>query len=84
MKKKDYCTWFPEKWITWKFKIVDTSWMCKDHDNEPKEGEEFKGCRNSGFYKNTWNARLIGAVAISTIASIACFIKFPWKQKERV
>lgn len=82
--KKDHCTGFPEYWYTWKFKRVYIGWMCKKHDNDPEEGKEFKGCSNSGFYRNTWKHRLIGAVLISTVASIACWIKFPEKQKKRI
>ena len=79
-----WCTGLPEYWYTWKFEKVDISWMCKKHDNTPKEGEDFEGCANHSFYRDTWNERLIGAVVIATIASIACWIKFPEKQIERV
>ena len=82
--EKDYCTWFPEYWYTWKFKRIYIGNFCKEHDNEPKEGKEFSGCRNTSFYKKTWEARLIGAVAIATIASIACFVFYPKEQTERI
>ena len=78
------CTAFPEYWYTWKLKKIYIGDICKAHDNNPKDGKEFKGCANSNFYKDTWKARLIGAVLIATVASIACFFKFPKKQIKRV
>ena len=81
---EDHCTGFPEYWWTWKGEYVYIGWMCKKHDNDPKEGEVFKGCASHSFYVDTWNSRLIGAVLISTIASIACWIKYPKEQKERL
>ena len=71
---KDHCTWFPEYWWTWTFSKIYIGDMCKKHDNENEDGT-FDTCANTQFYKNTWRARLIGAVLIATIASIACFIK---------
>jgi len=79
-----WCTAFPEYWYTWTFKKVKISDLCKKHDNAPSEGEEFKGCSNTTFYKDTWRARLIGAVTIASIASIACWVKYFKQQKERV
>ena len=75
MSKKDYCTWFPEYWYTWKFKKIYIGDICKEHD---------KNCGSHGFYKNTWKARLIGAVLIATVASIACWIKYRKLMKEKV
>ena len=79
---KDYCTWFPEYWYTWKGELIYIGWMCKDHDNHD-EGEEFEGCANTGFYKNTWKAHLIGATIISTIASAVCLVRYFKKQIRR-
>ena len=92
MKKSDGCTGFPESWYQWylykgfipAWRKVYIGWMCQNHDNTPEEGEKFKGCANSNFYKDTWKARLIGAVLISTVASIDCFLKFRKKQIKRV
>ena len=81
---KDYCTGFFEYWYTWKFKKIKISDMCKDHDNDPKEGEEFKGCSNSRFYAATWKANLVGAVLISTIASMWCFLRYTKIQIKRL
>ena len=63
----DYCTCFPEYWITWKGKYVYIGWMCKKHDD---------GCRTHTFYGDTWNNRLVGATVIATIATIACWVRY--------
>lgn len=60
------CTGFPEHWYTWKLKKIYIGHICKEHD---------KRCGSHSFYKDTWNARLIGAVTIASIASLACWIK---------
>jgi hypothetical protein len=57
--------------------------MCEKHDNT-KEGEEFKGCANTQFFKDTWRTNIVGAVLIALVASIACWVKYFSKQKERV
>lgn len=82
--KEDYCTGFFEFWYTWKFERIYIGWMCQDHDNTPNEGEEFKGCANTDFYKDTWRSNLIGAVLIATIASTACWVKYFNKQRKRL
>lgn len=75
MKKSDGCTWFPDKWITWKFKIIDIHDICVKHD---------ENCGSTGFYKNLWKNRIVGAVIIATVASIACWIKYPKKMIKKV
>lgn len=88
----NHCTAFPEYWYQWYlYKGWIPAWrkvyigdMCKAHDNEPNEGEDFKGCRNSKFYKDTWNANLVGSLGIATVASVACFIKYPTIQVRKV
>ena len=74
-KESDGCTGIPERWPTWKFEIVDIHWMCVEHDQR---------CGSHGFYKNTWKARLIGAVLIATVASIACWWKYRKLMKDKV
>ena len=64
---KDHCTMFPEYWYTWKFKKIYIGDMCKEHD---------KRCGSHGFFKDTWNARLVGAVLIASTASLACWYKY--------
>lgn len=58
--------------------------MCEAHDNSPKAGEEFQGCANTQFYKDTWGTNLVGAVVIASVASTVCWVKYFNKQKERV
>ena len=73
---KDYCTWFPEKWIkvTWlklKIEIVDISPCCKGHDTTCSTREFFlclKGKINEIF-----------AAPIGFVASIGCWLKEPKK-----
>ena len=64
----DYCTCFPEYWYTWYGKKIYIGDMCKRHDD---------GCATHTFYRDTWNARLIGAVVIATVATLACVIRYP-------
>lgn len=71
----DHCTWFPEYWYTWYGKKIYIGHLCKNHDDN---------CGTHGFYKGTWEARLIGAVAIASIATIACWVKYPSKMIKKV
>ena len=83
MKKKDWCTGFPEYWYKyeWKgftslpFRKVYIGDICKKHD---------ESCGTREFYKNLWNARIVGAVSIATVASIACWIKYPTQMFKKV
>ena len=72
---KDYCTGFPEYWYNWKFEKVYIGDICKKHD---------EACSSHGFYKNLWNARIVGAVLIATVASIACWVKYPKNMIKRL
>ena len=73
--KEPECTFFPEKWITWTGKIVDIHDLCVKHD---------KRCGSHGFYKGTWERRLVGAVLIATVASIACWVKHWTLMRDKV
>lgn len=81
--KKDWCTWFPEKWIKYEwrgfktlpFRKVYIGSICEKHD---------ENCGSHGFYKNLWKARIVGAVAIATVASIACWFKYTSKMIKKV
>lgn len=74
-KKDDYCSCFPEYWCTWKFKKIYIGWMCKKHDER---------CGSHEFYRDTWEANLIGAVLIATVASIACWVKYWVLMRDKV
>lgn len=67
MESKDHCTKFPEHWYTWTGKRIYIGSICKKHD---------ENCGTHGFYKATWKARLIGAVLIASIATVACWVKY--------
>lgn len=56
---------FPEYWMTWKGEVIYIGDMCKKHD---------ENCGSHGFYRDLWKARLVGAVTIATIASVACWV----------
>ena len=86
INKKDWCTWFPEYWLAWRlpskwwkfwewWKVVYIGDICKKHD---------ENCGSHGFYKNLWNARIVGAVSIATVASLACWAKYTSKMFKRV
>ena len=65
---KDYCTGFPEYWYNWTGKKMYIGNLCKKHDDR---------CGTKDFYKDLWRHRIVGAVAIATVASIACWVKYP-------
>jgi len=76
---KDYCTMFPEKWVVWdslfRWRVIYIGDICKKHD---------ENCGSHGFYKGLWNARVVGAVAIATVASIACWVRYTKKMIKKV
>lgn len=68
---KDYCTWFPEKW-----KGIDISECCKEHDSN---------CGSHGFYRCL--RKKIGKVPSFLIAiggGIGCWIKYTSKMARRI
>lgn len=71
-KQTDWCSCFPEHWVKWeslfRWKIVYIGNICRDHDRR---------CGSHGFYRDLWNERIVGAVLIATVASIACWVKYP-------
>jgi len=80
---KDWCTGFPEYWIRYKwrgftklpFEVVYIGNICEKHD---------EACSSHTFYKDLWKARIVGAVSIATIASIACWVKYTRHMIKRV
>ena len=78
--KKDWCTSFPEYWYQWYlYKGFIPAWRkvyigdgCEKHDNV-----NGKGCAAHDFAKYLWSKRIVGGVVIFSIASIACFVKYP-------
>jgi len=71
----DHCTGFFENWYTWTGKKIYIGDLCKAHDDR---------CGTHGFYIDTWKARLIGAIAISTIATLACWVKYTSKMIKKI
>ena len=71
MAKKDYCTWFPEKW-----REVDISGCCKVHDDT---------CSTSKFYKCLKSKiNRVPAVAIAIGGGLGCWVKYTSKMFKRV
>ena len=77
--KEDYCTWFPERWASWRstytWEIIDISWMCKNHDDK---------CGSHQFFKDLTSNKVVGGILIATVASIACWIKYPRGMKDKI
>jgi len=78
-KKKDYCTWFPEKWVKWKsllkWEVVDISDCCKKHDNT---------CSTSQFAKCLRSKKIVGSSIITLGGMVGCIVKFPKRMIKRV
>ena len=71
---KDWCTYFPEYWYTYNNGKVYIGDLCKAHDDvEDPRG----GCASHTFIKGLLERRIVGAIGIFTVASIACWIKYP-------
>lgn len=81
--KKDYCSGFPDTWIKWvnpfRWKKVDISDICKDHDNE-----DGKGCASHIFAKRLFKNRIVGAIPIFMVASLACWVMYPIDMFKRI
>jgi len=75
VKKQDHCSSFPEHWVVWRWswkpwkwwKVIYIGGFCKEHDVR---------CGTHGFYSDLWDARVVGAVVIATIATGACWWKY--------
>lgn len=86
---KDYCTGFFENWVkwvkpTWKgfrlsslyvWEVFPLSELCKAHDEE---------CSTHTFFNLLKENKVVGGFLIGTIATIACWIKYPKQMKERL
>ena len=86
MSKKDYCTWFPEKFTAWNkpskwwkfweyWKIIDISPCCKIHDDT---------CSFHGFIKCLWNNRVVATVIIAIGGTIGCIFLYPYIWFKRI
>ena len=78
---KDYCTGFFERWPQWSGKMFDLSICCEKHDNEddPKGG-----CSSTEFIKCLIKNKVVGGILIFGVASVACWVKYPFKMMKRV
>ena len=71
----DWCTLFPEKWVTWKFKVVDISECCKGHDDTLSTGS---------FYKCLSGKIVLGASLITLGGAIGAWAKYPLDMLKRL
>ena len=76
---KDWCTGFPEHWYTWTFKKVYIGDCCEKHDNIGG-----KGCSSSKFIKCLIKKRILGGFTIFAVATLACWIKYPYDMLKRL
>jgi len=81
MEKKDWCTKFPEYWYSWSFKKIYIGDCCKKHDDVD---DDRGGCDSTAFMKCLLNKRIMGGSMIFAMASLACWVKYPFKMKKRV
>jgi len=83
---KDYCTGFFERFprwqLSWKpWRVIDISEICKAHDDED---DERGGCDSTKFAKGLIKNRVVGGLLIFSIASIACWVRYPLNMIKRV
>ena len=83
---KDWCTSFPEHWVSWRFswkpwKVIYIGDCCKKHDNVDDENG---GCATHDFIECLMTQHVVGAIFIALGASIACWVKYPFKMIRRV
>ncbi len=75
-EKKDHCTWFPERWLSWNgVKIIDISDCCEIHDED---------CSTSKFAKCLRSKKIVGALIITVGGAIGCWAKYTSKMIRRV
>jgi len=86
---KDHCTGFFENWVRWKkpswkgfvlaslfiWEVFALSELCKEHD---------KKCSAHTFAKLLWKYKVVSGFLIWLVATIACWIKFPFKLFKRL
>ena len=73
MEKKDWCTWFFERFPTWdtwyKFKVIDISPCCKEHDET---------CSFHKFIKCLWSNKVVGTTWIALGGTLGCIVRYPY------
>lgn len=78
--KKDYCSGFFESWFAWDrkyiIKRIDLAQLiCKPHDEH---------CSSTSIFKGVWEHKVMFGLLIASVASIACWVKYPKHMKDRV
>ena len=82
----NHCTGFTDTWVKWDFKIngwrtfyvwkvIDLGELCEEHDEE---------CSTHTFFKLLIKNRVVGGLSIGTIATAACWFKYPFHMKKRL
>lgn len=76
---KDYCTWFPEKWITWntwyKWEVVSITDCCKEHDDT---------CSTHKFLECLKEKKIVGYCLIVLGGAIGCWFKYTSKMAKKL
>ena len=71
MKKKDWCTKFPEYWYRWKtwyrWEKVYIGNCCEKHD---------ENCSTKVFINCLKKNRIVGRYAITLVAATACLVRY--------
>ena len=76
---KDYCTGFFENWYRWDRETIVAPFylgeLCKKHDKE---------CSSSTFFKDLITNHVVFGLLIGSVASIACWVKYPIQMLKRI
>lgn len=79
-----HCTGFFDTWVKWKKPTLESLYiwevfylgeLCEEHDEE---------CSSHTFFNALIENKVVGGVAIGTVAIIACWVKYPSHMKERL
>ena len=71
----DYCTAFPERWLSWDKGIVNISDCCKIHDDT---------LSTSKFAKCLRDKKIVGALLITMGGAIGAWVKYPLQMIRRL
>ena len=84
--KQDGCSGFFNTWVQWDFKLdgwrTFLVWrlfkledLCNNHDTT---------CSSGTFFKELRKNRVVGGLLIGSIASLACWVKYPKHMRNRI
>ena len=74
-----HCTGFTDTWVRWEtfysWRVINLGRLCEKHD---------ENCSTHTFFSLLIKNRVVGGVIIGTVATIACWIKYPKRMKKRL